>query len=313
MEKHFVIVTPCFNEEKVVRLFLESLEKTLGETGARFTVVAVDDGSLDSTKEILQHFTFKSDTFSLKPISLLSNMGHQEAIRQGLMYAQKLVELSTRGGGGISGVIVMDSDGEDDPAAIRNLIDLIGFDIVFVSRGKRTEGLGFKLGYYLYKLLFKIVIGKSITFGNYSLISPRVLKAVSRGNFMHYPAFLSKLRFPIRTIIFDRKRRIDGKSKMSYKGLVFHGLRSLVEYSEEMLYFMMKVFVGFVFILAGVAGYVFYDKFIAKSAVLGWAGMMVTGLVIIMLVILTGVISGLLLLSIKKMVTQNTEAFEELK
>ena len=58
----------------------------------------------------------------------------------------------------------MDSDGEDDPIAILELLELTGNPIVFVARKKRKESAKFKILYSFYKFLFLIITGKKINF-----------------------------------------------------------------------------------------------------------------------------------------------------
>ncbi|WP_103069039.1 glycosyltransferase [Aquimarina sediminis] len=306
MDEKYYIISPCFNEEEVIETFLKEIESKLSDTNKFFTVIVVDDASVDSSLNILQNFQFSSSRFSLKVIRLNFNMGHQEAINIGLNYAYKYKE-------DMKGAIIMDSDGEDDPNAIKELLKLKDFDIVFVSRGKRKDGFVFKTGYFLYKILFRLIIGKSITFGNYSLISPKVLFAIHNQRFLHYAAFLSKQKFDIIKIRFDRQRRIDGKSKMNHKGLIFHGLSSLIEYSEEILFFLIRFFFVMFFFAITLGGYVLYSKFILNNAILGWASSVGSSILIVCVLIISTVIIGLLLLSIKKSMFYNIKSYEEIR
>jgi len=301
----YLIIAPCFNEHLVIAKFLDELEQKLKATNDSFVVIIVDDGSNDSTIEVLSSYQFTSEKFELKVIGLKFNMGHQEAIRQGLIYSKNL-QLD------IDGVVVMDSDGEDDPNAIVELIQFRDSDIVFVQRGKRKENLQFKTGYFFYRHLFRAVTGKKIAHGNYSFISPKVLDAIAYQSFIHYAGFLSKQKFNIENFQYDRQKRIDGKSKMNYKNLVFHGLYSLVEYAEEILFSLIKLF-GLIFIsLIFIGTYVLYSKFISHNAISGWTSAIGANLVISSLVIISTIIIGLLLLSIKKSIHQKNEQYYEI-
>ncbi|MEE9361875.1 MAG: glycosyltransferase [Cellulophaga sp.] len=306
MKNQYYIVAPCYNESNVINLFLKEIESKLRGSKFYFTIVIVDDASIDDSAKILSKFEFESSKFSLKVIRLEYNMGHQAAINTGLNYVNNFRNK-------LKGVIVMDSDGEDDPNAINELTSFNDFDIVLVVRGKRKEGRFFKLGYFAYKLLFRIVTGKRINFGNFSLISPEVLKCIHNQRFLHYPAFLSKQKFNIDKIVYNRQDRMNGKSKMSKKGLVFHGLLSMIEYSEEILFFLIKVF--FVtFIISSIHGiYIIYSKFILKNAILGWASSVGASLIIICLLIINTIIIGLLLISIKKTIASKINAYEEIR
>ena len=305
MNKQFIILAPCYNESQVIKTFLDELELKLSSSDYSYFVLIVDDASTDSTLEILTKYKFNNVKFELKVIRLINNSGHQEAIRQGLNYAKKLDS-------DIRGLIVLDSDGEDDPSAINELIQLKDLDIAFVERGKRKEDISFKVGYFFYQLIFKLITGKKISFGNYSMISPMVLNAIADQHFFHYAGFLSKQKFKIKKIKYNRQKRLDGSSKMSYKNLVFHGLYSLIEYSEEILFTLIKAFLIIFSILFIYGNFVLYSKFISHMAISGWASSIISNLILSGLIIISTLIISLLLLSLKKIIIQKSIHYNEI-
>ena len=52
--------------------------------------------------------------------------------------------------------------------------------IIFAERNKRTENLLFRSFYVIYKMLFKLLTGKVITFGNFSLVPQNRLQNLVR-------------------------------------------------------------------------------------------------------------------------------------
>lgn len=303
--KQFAIVFPCFNEEKIIPLFLEQLNCIVASYAGvhQFDLIMVDDASLDETILAAENYKKNNPGLSLTILSLGYNMGHQEAIRQGLQFVAAAKKT-------YNGIIVMDSDGEDNPNAIAKLIVEEHFDIIFVERGKRKASFMFRLGYFIYQYLFRLVTGKKINFGNYSMISNRVLISISRQRFFHYSGFLNKSKYDIKRIRFDRLARIDGKSKMSFKGLVFHGLYSLVEYSEEILLTLIKGFVLILFMLIGTGVYVLYSKYIAKTTPYGWTSTITVNLLISLLIIISTIIICLLQISIKRSINQSDSEYK---
>lgn len=304
MRNSYFILTPCYNEENVIISFLNEIENSLNDSIHHFTVVVVNDSSTDASVSLLQKHSFSAENIALKLISLNYNMGHQEAIRQGLAYICTIYTDQ-------KAIIVLDSDGEDDVLAINTLVEISDFDVVFVSRGRRKESIPFKVGYFCYKLLLKILIGKTLNFGNYSMISIDVAKKIRTHKFLHYPAFLSNQRFKTAKIVFDRKKRLDGKSKMTYKNLVFHGLNSLIEYSDELLFSLMKLFLLLFIMSFGVGVYILYAKFISKTAIDGWASYLGASLIIASLIVISTIILGLLLVSIKKLISKQDGAYTQ--
>ena len=304
MESQYTIILPCFNESNVIEeLFLDIYEK-LHSTEHKYQIILVDDASTDITIERAKAFNFNSNQFELKIIKLKHNSGHQDAIRHGLYYAHSLGQNSM-------GYIVMDSDGEDDPRAIEEFLKFKSdFDIVLVNRGNRKESFRFKLGYFFYRSIFQIITGRLISHGNFSMISARVLNNLIHQQFIHYGSFLTKQKFRINYFTCDRASRLDNNPKMNFQSLVFHGLYSMIEYSEEILYSLIKLFVLIIVALIGVTCYVIYSKYIAFTAISGWTSGVAGSLLISLLVIISTVILGLIMLSIKKITLQTTKNYD---
>lgn len=108
-------------------------------------------------------------------VSLKSNVGHQRAIAIGLQYIN--AEKTDFGF-----VVVLDSDGEDSPEHIRELVakcdNSSGSKIIFAKRKKRQESAGFKIGYFFYRYSFYMLTGQKISFGNFSCIPRKLLQKV---------------------------------------------------------------------------------------------------------------------------------------
>jgi hypothetical protein len=198
----------------------------------------------------------------------------------------------------------MDSDGEDNPDALEELANKTNYDVVFVSRGKRKENLTFKISYVFYKLMFKLITGKQINFGNYALISPKVLNAIAEKHFFHFSSFLSKQRFNIEYIKYDRNKRLKGKTKMGFKNLLIHALKSFIEYHEELIFFQIKVFVIMILTFTIISGYILYSKYFANTALIGWSSTLIIGLINGMLIMFSSIIISTLLMTLKNAMDQ---------
>jgi glycosyltransferase involved in cell wall biosynthesis len=285
----FAIVTPCFNEEKSIILFLDKLGEVLAGTGRKFVVVVVDDYSEDNTLSLLNKYNFLSPDVSLTVLHLKFNSGHQSAIYQGLLYANSLA---------VNKVIVMDSDGEDDPRAIPLLLAAEDHDIIEVKRGKRNESLSFKIMYFFYKILFRSITGKSMDYGNYCMIDKKIIERVAHTSYIHFPAYLLRQKASRGSVLFDREKRIGGKSKMGLNGLVVHAFKSFIEFGEDLLLIFLKLFIIIIIVLIFLAGNILYQKFIAGTAILGWFSTLMLGLVTLAILCLGFFITGILLLNL---------------
>lgn len=263
------VVAPCFNEGEVAVRFVDELCGVLATTGEQCRVIMVDDASLDDTAGRLRAYRSSHVRVEVEVLPLPYNVGHQEAIRVGLAHAAQTTA---------ERFVVMDSDGEDDPAAIPAALAQKA-SIVLVARGKRRESWGFKLGYLFYRILFRAITKKSISFGNFSVIDRRVLQAVTDRGFTHYAAFLSRQKATTAMIVSDRRARIDGRSKMGYKSLSIHAFKSLIEYSDEVLLLLLK---GCAFLsLLSVSGivYILHEKLFTDRAIPGWASTLILSLI----------------------------------
>jgi hypothetical protein len=194
--------------------------------------------------------------------------------------------------------IVMDSDGEDAPAVIPELLQYAGTDIVHVVRGKRQEGLVFKFSYRIYKLIFRLVTGKDMNFGNYCLISRKILDSAVFNTFTHFAAFLSKQKGTRKSFIAEREKRLDGKSKMSFKNLLSHAFKSFVEYGEDLLMVFLKSFILIMILFLIAFGNVIYQKFFANTAILGWTSVVAIGLLNMAILSIGFFVLGILLLNV---------------
>src|SRR5262249_42745486 len=126
---------------------------------SRLRVVIMNDGSTSAApSDFIGAFHF-SQIFVLVVIDLTSTLGHQRAIALGLavLAEEKTDDL----------IVVMDSDGEDDPNDIARLISAYpkqSNSVVVAVRAKRSEGLAFRLGYLAYRIIFRLLVGRNIDF-----------------------------------------------------------------------------------------------------------------------------------------------------
>ena len=100
---------------------------------------------------------------------------------------------------------------------------------------------------------------------------------------------------------------------MSYPNLVMHGLKSMIEFSEEILFFLIKIFMVVLLFTFGTGGVILYKKYISKEAVLGWASSLGVSLLNACLIIFGTIIISLLLLSLNNSIKQNQIDYDEIK
>lgn len=290
-EEPILIIAPCYNENITAIKFLVELNEVLAEADKSFLIVLIDDASTDDTLKLLKNHKPTAKNVQLRIISLKYNQGHQGAIYQGLLYAQSI---------GANNVIVMDSDGEDDPMAV---LDLVKFqkediDIINVERGKRKEKVSFRIFYKLYKIIFYLITTRTMKYGNYCMINKKIIDSTVETSFIHFAAHLSKQKAKTAKIVFDRRRRIDGKSKMNLNNLVHHAFKSFIEYAEDLLMIFLKMFLALAAITLSLVGYVLYQKLFTDNTILGWASTLSASLFNTALICFGFFVMGILLLNI---------------
>jgi glycosyltransferase involved in cell wall biosynthesis len=267
--KKIAIILPCYNESILIGKFNDSMVHVLKQIPCLFDLIYVNDGSVDNTSQIILDLKCDVSNINIQLLNLQYNVGHQFAIFQGLLYTR---------GYQYDNVLIMDSDGEDDPLAIGTILNHAENDIVQVSRGKRSESFMFKLLYNLYKIIFLFLIGKKIDYGNFSLIKPRIVAAAIDNSFSHLGAFLDNQKATKYKVQWNRRKRLDGVSKMSFRNLFYHGIRALTENAESLLFFFIRILIFIAFLIFILTGLILYNKFIVHEAVLGWSSTLLTNL-----------------------------------
>ena len=217
------ILLPVYNDWDNLELLLNEIEKIKNNKVLNISsidITAVNDFSTTNPK-----FSKNFKKFNINILNLSKNVGSQLAINTGLSYLDKNKE-------NFDYCVIMDSDGEDKAEDIITLLKAAQYNenkIVFASRGKRQDGYLFFLLYKIYLIIFSIFTGKIINFGNFSCIPKNLINSVKNldNSQIHHSASILESNLPFIKIKCDRGKRFMGKSKMSLKNLIFHGINGI--------------------------------------------------------------------------------------
>ena len=154
------VVVPVYNEEELIDSLCESIRSSLSAITDDYEVVIVDDGSQDSTLELLMKWHRQDNHFKI--LSLSRNFGHQAAYTAGLNH--------TKG----DYVVMMDGDLQDPPELIAEMyvkLNSKNLDIVFGKRISRNEGFFKKIMIKLFHSIFSRMsnINAPVTWGTFAL------------------------------------------------------------------------------------------------------------------------------------------------
>jgi len=131
-----IVVLPAYNEQENLPGLLDNLAEALGDASLDFEIVVVDDGSSDSTPDILGE---QGTQLPLRVQRHERNQGLGATIRDGLHFANQIA-------GPKDVVLTMDADETHTPGLILRMVRMIkeGHDVVIASRyqpGARVIGL----------------------------------------------------------------------------------------------------------------------------------------------------------------------------
>ena len=121
------LLLPAYNEGDNLREVVTEALSVLTGAGYPAAVIVVDDGSTDHTGEVLAALSAVDDRVTA--VRFRRNCGKSAALRAGLARADADI------------VVMMDADGQDDPAAVPALVEALrgGLDLVTGRRAVRQD------------------------------------------------------------------------------------------------------------------------------------------------------------------------------
>jgi len=247
INQKLIIITPVYEDKDVAKKLFKEIEEIYTDN---VFIVAIDDGSVHYPLEI---DCIESANLPGVVIKLKKNVGHQRSIAVGLCYVEEKMNDESQ-------IVVMDSDGEDKPESIKELLVLLESkenDLIVASRKSRVETVWFRFFYIIYKWIFKLLSGRKINFGNYVALKPLAVKRLvsMQELWIHVASCILMSKLRIETCSIARGERYAGMSKSNFIGQVLHGFRALMVFSEDVLVRvgMACALVAFLSVLGGMS------------------------------------------------------------
>ena len=212
----FFILIPIYNDWKSVLKLIENINLQLEDNDNKITILIINDASTEETPIIKGDY---KNFLSIKIINIKNNLGHARCIATGLKYVYENFEFDY--------VIPMDGDGEDRPEEIKNFINLAkqnSNEPIVGKRVKRSEGLIFKINYFIHKIVTLVLTGKSIKFGNFTCLPKNtVYKLINdKSTWSSFSGSLSKLEKKLVFSPSETGKRYFGPSKMNFFNVLIH-------------------------------------------------------------------------------------------
>lgn len=258
------VVVPMYNEEEVLPALIDRLRPALDSIGDTYEVVAVDDGSRDSTATLVEEA--RQVWPELRLIRLLRNSGHQAAITAGMTSA--------------SGdfIVTIDADLQDPPEVIISMLETAqreNVDVVYGVRHDRSSDTFFKrTTASIYYWMMRKIAGPNVRShaGDFRMISREVMEAVNKlpEDGRVYRLLIPWFGFPSAQVDYQREPRVAGASKYPLGKMLLLTTESIVTFSGGPL--RLAIWTGiFSALLCVVIGIFVIIGVILGSTVPGWA------------------------------------------
>jgi len=252
------VVIPAYGEAANIPPLLQKLSGVLGECTQAFEIIIVDDGSVDSTWEVLKAHINKP--YHLRAIRLSRNFGKENAICAGLEVAEG------------SGVIVMDCDLQHPPECIPKLINRWrAGDVEIVEAVKKTRSsespahqFGARMFYSIFGRLSDFDIQSATDF---KIIDRAVLKAWrSMGERVtFFRGMIVWLGFRREEIHFDPIERSSGQSHWSMLSLCRLAINAITSFTSIPLRFVTMMGAVSIVLTIGLGIQTLYMKFSGRA------------------------------------------------
>ncbi len=268
------IVVPCMNEQEVLRKTHQHLVAILEQSPVNFEIIYVDDGSLDSTVDVLREL--QANDARVRVIRFSRNFGHQVAITAGLEHASGDV------------VVIIDADLQDPPEVIPEFLAkwLDGYDVVYGVRSERDGESAFKRSSA--KFFYRFFTHMSDTqmpldTGDFRLLDRRVVDALvsmpERDRFVR--GMVSWLGFSQTAVPYHRASRAAGATKFSLFKMIRFALDGIFSFS--ILPLRLATWTGFAasgFAIVGIIIVLLERFFQVPGLVKGWSSAVIAELFI---------------------------------
>jgi len=216
--KIFQILIPVYNDWESLEVLLIKINNYIRTIGHQINILIVDNHSSEKNNK---HFNFNNIS-EIKIIENEKNIGHVKSIAKGINYLKNFKKFDF--------LIVMDSDGEDRPEEIAELIQTqLNYPnyTITANRTKRSESFFFRFFYKCHKILLFLFTGKSIKFGHYVSIPYAQVNLIfdKKDLLVSFSGAIEKLIFKKKSINSFRGIRYKGFGKMNFIKLIIHSLR----------------------------------------------------------------------------------------
>ena len=268
-------VSPCYNEEEVLRHSVERLtalfERMISEglITPDSMMVFVNDGSRDRTWQIIREL--HAENKFVKGINMSRNVGHQNAIMAGMMTAREWADA----------VITIDADLQDDIECIPQMVRHFeaGNDIVYGVKVSREADPFMKkfTAQAFYKLQSSMGVESVYNHADFRLMSRRALDMLATypEHNLYLRGLIPQIGLQHTTVDDVISERFAGQSKYTLHKMLRLALNGITAFSVKPLFLIFNLGVLFLIIAFCIGIYVVH-ALVAGTAVPGWSSLILS-------------------------------------
>ena len=229
------IVIPIYNEEELIEQLNDAVSNALKEVVDDWEIVYVNDGSTDSSLDLLRGL--QAVDSHVVVVELSRNWGHMGAISAGLQTARGRA------------VILMDGDFQDPPEVLPRMIDAWrnGAEVVVGVRRSREESR--KLLAFLFPLFYRVLGTLSdypipLNAGIFSLMDRKAIDSVNalREKNRYLPGLRAWVGYKNAIVYYDRHDRAGGEGKLSFISRIKYAMDAITSFSYKPLRLSFALF-----------------------------------------------------------------------
>ena len=256
--KKVSVLIPCYNEAQTLPVLYEELKKMADkQTAYEWELMFVDDGSVDTTLDIVKQLRDKDERVCY--VSLSRNFGKENALLAGLDT--------------VTGhcVVVMDADLQDPPSLVPEMLSYWedGYQDVYAKRRDRGRESWLRKQF---SMLFYRIMAHATRFeilqnvGDFRLLDRQCVDALRqlRETERYNKGLFCWIGFKKKEVVFDRGNRSEGVSRWNIRSLLNLAIDGITSFTTAPLRF--ATIIGAIIAFGAFCFLVFY---IAKTLIIG--------------------------------------------
>jgi glycosyltransferase involved in cell wall biosynthesis len=257
------VVIPVYNSTVILPVLIPRLESVLLETTSLFEVILVNDGSHDSSWDVISELSARYPW--IRGVNLMRNYGQHNALLCGIRLAQ------------YDALVTMDDDLQHRPEEIPKLLELLGqgYDVVYGRPHRERHGLWRGLASKLTRLALQSAMGaeSARSVSAFRAIRTNLRDAFPdyRGPFVSIDTLFTWGTVRFTSVIVQSDNRFAGKSNYTLQKLVAHAFTMMTGFSTIPLQFASWMGFAFTAMGGGLLTYVLGSYLIKGAVVPGFA------------------------------------------